>query len=345
MEHQCEGQHICLLSSTDPTGRACKCPDDLIEIIENGAKTCNPNNDTNRCNLKCHPGACKIVNNQPICICPIDYEGQFCEHYRCSGFCKNHGTCFVDVSNVRQYSNNEKPPLKCKCQQSWIGEKCEISESICRNLCHNGATCTVAKNGVEKCTCPPGYHGKNCQNCDELSCENQGICKKDENGKAMCECPEDYKGQRCEIILCEGYCSGHGQCTIRLGSPQCKCDSGFWGKQCQSDSCTNYCKNGGTCTITNSNTMTCQCLDKFTGLRCEQYQCNEDSCMNADTNPCDQTVCQNGGTCHTIENEAYCNCTSQWNGQYCQVKQHIINVIFVFYFISFHFLVDICSFR
>lgn len=317
--HPCQNQHICLLSSTEPTGRACKCPDHLSEFIhrDTGALECRaPSDDRGACSLICNQGLCKIINGQPKCKCPIDYEGDFCEHYRCSGYCKNRGVCYVDVAQKQMYSENSKPPLKCKCSASWTGDRCDIPVATCREQCHNGATCTKKSNGVESCICPSGFFGPNCEHCNELKCENQGICRKDETGAAVCDCPNDYMGTRCEDSVCEGYCSGHGQCIIRFRTPLCECEAGFWGRLCEYESCTGYCENGGTCTISVANVTVCDCPPNFTGTRCETYI--EGAVINR--SPCDDFNCQNGGTCHVIKNDPYCNCTSQYNGPNCQVN-------------------------
>lgn len=291
---------------------------------------CNRVNvESKQCRLGCNQGRCQIdAQNRPRCKCPMDYEGDFCERYRCSGHCKNHGICYVDVSHIDTRnltaSDTARPPLKCQCADTWTGDRCELSASKCHDFCLNGATCTVTPNGTEACICQKGFYGNNCQNCDELSCENQGVCVRDANGRAGCQCPEYYRGHRCENSVCEGFCSGHGQCTIRLGSPQCECDVGFWGKQCQSDSCTDYCMNGGTCTINNANMMTCQCTPTFSGLRCEHEECTSFDCTTND--PCDQMQCKNDGRCHAIGGKAICNCTIQWNGRFCEVSDARIKI-------------------
>lgn len=316
-EHPCEGEHICLLSSSAILGRTCKCADQLEEVRhkEINSSVCV---SSTQCRLKCNQGKCRLdAQNQPQCECPIDFEGEFCERYRCSGYCQNHGICFVDATK-RDSKNATLPPLKCNCADNWTGDRCELSASKCRDYCFNGATCTVTSNGTEACICPKGFFGDNCQNCDEMSCENQGVCVRDANGRASCQCREYFRGARCESSVCEGFCSGHGQCTIRLGSPQCECDVGFWGKQCQSDSCTDYCMNGGTCTINNANMMFCHCTNRFSGLRCEHEECIGAECDAVD--PCEQIQCKNDGVCHVIDEKAICNCTIQYNGQFCEVK-------------------------
>lgn len=312
--YPCENLQICLLSSTEPTGRACKCPDSLFKVTEQGTGTfCRPKNKTQACPLQCNnQGLCKMVHNQPKCKCTIDYEGEFCEHYRCSGFCKNRGVCYVDASQSKSYNENIKLPLKCHCPPTWTGEHCEMPVINCTAPCYNGI-CTV-KFGTEVCTCNTGFTGPHCEHCDELQCENQGICEKDSIGNARCQCTKDFKGIQCENSPCEGFCNGHGQCTIHSGSPKCDCHPGYWGRQCDTDECTEYCENGGTCTITADNDKICKCMPNYSGIRCETYR--ESAQILSD---CDGFSCDNGGTCHVIKNEAYCNCTAQFTGQNCQV--------------------------
>lgn len=133
-------------------------------------------------------------------------------------------------------------------------------------------------------------------------------------GNARCDCPNIFKGSRCENSVCEGYCSGRGQCLLHSGNPQCECEAGFWGRQCESQECTGFCENGGTCTINVANNTICDCLPNYSGRRCELYN-NVDS----NTPHCDSFQCANGGKCHMIKDEPICNCTSQWSGEKCQV--------------------------
>lgn len=298
----------------------CKCPNGLNQITIKNRLICQdtPSNSSN-CTIQCNQGKCEISNGKAKCNCPIDFDGDFCEHYRCSGFCKNHGTCFVDVSTYKT-DDRRKPPLKCKCPKNWTGNQCEITLVGCHETCHNGAKCILSANHTKtECICAAGYYGDSCQNCDELVCENSGICMKDKNGRPFCQCSHDYTGDRCEKNVCEGYCSGHGKCESRLGlGTFCECDHGYWGKQCQSDSCMGYCLNGGTCTVNNDNAKICQCIPPYSGLRCDHIVCSGDDC-SADINQCDQVRCQNGGTCHVISGKAHCDCSPKWSGEFCEV--------------------------
>lgn len=282
---------------------------------ETGLSVCRSNGNTQICPLHCNQGLCKIINGQPKCKCTIDYDGDFCEHYRCSNFCKNHGVCYVDASHIKMYNDSVKPPLKCNCPPNWTGEHCEIPTVNCTSPCYNGV-CSV-KYGVESCVCAAGFTGDECQHCDDLQCENGGICRKNDLGNAQCECTKDFKGVRCESSPCEGFCSGHGQCTIHLGRPQCDCDAGYWGRQCESEECTDYCRNGGTCTISPTNDKNCECMPNYYGQRCENYQ-------EPNPNDCTGFECENGGICHIIKGQAYCNCSAQFTGAHCQVSFFLV---------------------
>lgn len=174
----CDDDRICLLSSTDPIGRACKCVDGFSEVIVQNRTECRPNSNSN-CPLLCNQGFCILFNGKATCICPPDFEGTYCEQYRCAGYCKNHGTCFIDRSVIP--SQGFKPALKCLCPEKWTGERCENPIAICHEPCQNGGTCA----DMESCVCAPGFRGQHCEQCDDLQCENGGACRKDTQGRAF----------------------------------------------------------------------------------------------------------------------------------------------------------------
>lgn len=317
----CLPNSICLLSTIDPSGKVCKCKDDLVETVN--SKTANVECRTkdslpSLCELKCNHGTCKFINNEPKCICPKDYDGDYCEHYRCSGYCKNKGICSIDTLAQDQQNDDvtgtgSLAPLKCRCQPQWTGDRCEIPILRCKVFCHNGATCSITHNNIEICICPTGYNGNHCQNCNNLECEHDGVCKKNESGNSYCDCPVGYLGDRCEESICDGYCNGNGDCKIRLGSPSCQCYTGFWGKKCESDTCRSFCVNGGNCSNVMGK-MACECPPLYTGDRCQVPVC-PNGCGD---DPCSHIICQNGGSCHMVQGNPYCNCTAQWHGTLCQ---------------------------
>lgn len=55
----------------------------------------------------------------------------------CDIQCLNGGSCFL---NARQVA-------KCRCQPSYMGDRCEINQ--CRDYCKNGGTCTASHAGKD----------------------------------------------------------------------------------------------------------------------------------------------------------------------------------------------------
>ncbi|XP_037949071.1 prolow-density lipoprotein receptor-related protein 1-like [Teleopsis dalmanni] len=309
---------LCILSSESAVGYSCKCPDDLVMF---GGECKAHAEIPDYCPLKCNLGTCKLINHVPKCICQPQFEGEFCEHYRCSGYCLNYGLCTVAP---QMPGSLEQPALKCSCTHGWSGARCETSVPECQSRCHNGGSCLITEDGM-KCTCPEMYFGEQCEHCVNLTCANGGICRETLTGTTQCECPDGFTGKRCEVNVCNDFCKNQGTCSIGTkGGPQCLCPSGFYGERCESDSCRNYCHNNGTC-VDRGQRLVCTCSERFVGERCETDLCKTSSppkfCDESEIpsrNPCTGIICQNSGTCHVIKGVAMCNCTDQWNGEFCE---------------------------
>lgn len=259
------------------------------------------------CNLNCHEGTCKLIQGQgPKCVCPPQYNGPRCEHYRCSLYCKNHGICYVDNQPSSSKSLESHPPLKCKCPSQWTGDRCEKPVDVCKNRCHNGGNCTILRPEVPVCSCESGFIGIRCQNCVNLSCENGGICST-LNDREYCSCPSGYKGQQCQISICGKY----GTPVLVADGWKCECSPGYTGEKCDKKIC-DLCLNGGTCKLGNKR-MECICPKNFEGRRCEKTSCN--------------TTCRNGGKCVIVNSREICQCPDEWGGYYCEVSFSIFDVL------------------
>jgi hypothetical protein len=55
----------------------------------------------------------------------------------------------------------------------------------------------------------------------------------------------------------------------------------------------------------------------------------------SDRNECDNSPCQNGGTCLNSDGSYICNCTEGWEGHECQIGKYILNI-------CCKFAIDIC---
>lgn len=92
------------------------------------------------CDRKCVRGQCQFVDNKQICICEKEYDGEHCDHYRCSGYCHNRGVCSINDTAIipddhlfdAQHPRQIQPPLKCLCPSQFTGNRCQIPVSICK---------------------------------------------------------------------------------------------------------------------------------------------------------------------------------------------------------------------
>ncbi|XP_055528067.1 prolow-density lipoprotein receptor-related protein 1 [Wyeomyia smithii] len=317
--YPCDETTVCLLSTENPTGRRCLCPDSRMnpQLDSVGEVLKCKDEAAISCKLPCNFGVCVVENGQQKCRCPPLYDGKYCEHYICSGYCMNRGACYT-VNNVR----------KCTCLPQWTGDRCELSTGACLKYCHNGGNCSIANDGAMSCSCPKDYEGKQCQHCSNLKCENGGVCRKTATDKSQCECPDGFSGRSCEIDTCMNYCENEVECTIERGAPKCNCPEGITGERCEIRSCKELCRNGGVC-ISGTNPY-CSCRQGYEGKYCETDLCdgNENPpsyCFPQRPSPsplpssCNDFVCSNTGHCLEVRGKPICNCTNQYAGKHCEL--------------------------
>lgn len=239
-----------------------------MTTIENNKQECRPP-AVDYCPLKCNLGVCKVINHVPQCVCQPMYEGEHCEHYRCSEYCLNGGVC-APLSIPLNPNSNEPIPLKCTCKPGWSGARCEISILECQKRCHNGGSCIIKSDGM-KCSCPAKFNGDKCEHCENLKCKNGGVCRQTVRGSPICDCADGFQGKSCELNMCDNYCKNGGSCVLNHSGPKCDCPRGFEGDHCEF-SCSDYCLNGGTCDMHMDNLL-CKCPSRFIGNRCQTDIC------------------------------------------------------------------------
>ncbi|XP_055692338.1 low-density lipoprotein receptor-related protein 1 [Lutzomyia longipalpis] len=320
IEHPCRANVTCLLSPINPTERDCLCSDDMLRSDgTSDSITCTTlDKIPSLCQLKCNSGKCVFDEGEWRCSCPPQYTGEFCEHYRCSGYCKNKGMCYIDLIGMHQ-NPKEPPPLRCNCPSAWTGERCEISATVCRKFCHNGATCVDRDKNGTQCICAEGFQGSRCEYCTDLMCDNGGVCRKTVNGVSACDCPDRFSGRMCEIDSCANYCTDKGKCLNSMAGPKCICDTGYTGTKCESRIC-DKCQNGGICVASeHSDGFRCECPKEYGGDLCEVDICKENPHHEVCTpSNCGSFYCQNGGTCLSVNGTIACKCTKEWTGDSCQ---------------------------
>lgn len=103
---RCNPGALCLLTSS--TSRVCSCTMSMTTVMEGTDVTCQPP----VCGLDCNWGTCVIDDRGNVgCKCPPLYEGERCERYRCSGYCRNKGVCYPDLLGTTLYLMFNRPTV------------------------------------------------------------------------------------------------------------------------------------------------------------------------------------------------------------------------------------------
>ncbi|XP_063881494.1 prolow-density lipoprotein receptor-related protein 1-like isoform X4 [Scylla paramamosain] len=302
----CHSTALCVLSG--PGSYSCLCPDGtVIETVGDHIECHSLVASNGACNHFCLKGKCVLTEEGPKCQCDPKFEGEHCNHYRCSDYCKNGGYCQVETENQ----------LSCHCQGNWTGPLCETPMPTCDNFCENNGTCHELSDKPPYCTCNAMFTGDRCDQCKALLCENGGTCRLRVNGTysvtPMCSCAPGYHGVSCTMSVCDGYCK-HGTCSIQnRGLPLCECKLGWSGRKC--DDCINKtqcedlcadleCLNGGNCIMTGppQPRARCSCVPGYHGSSCQYSVC--DTCIN--------------GQCSIRSGMPHCECDPGWTGRLCQ---------------------------
>ncbi|VDI25827.1 Hypothetical predicted protein [Mytilus galloprovincialis] len=211
--------------------------------------------------------------------------------------------------------------------------------NVCQNPCKHGATCNDKVNDY-RCTCAPGYKGKNCEidinECLPNPCKHGATCN-DKVNDYRCTCAPGYKGKNCEIDINEclpNPCKHGATCKDKVNDYSCTCPPGYKGKNCEIDidECLpNPCKHGAICKD-RVNGYRCMCAPGYKGKNCEK-----------DINECLSNPCKHGATCNDKVNDYRCTCPPGYNGKNCEIGIINTEVIIVISCGSGFFLALVCG--
>ncbi|XP_033745666.1 fibropellin-1-like [Pecten maximus] len=268
----------------------------------NGSLVCTTGYFGPDCDVSCFNSTHGTCNHNGTFVCKTGFYGQDCD-VSCTntthGACNENGTlicktdsygpnCNVLCANTEHGKCNLNGTLEC--EEHYVGTGCEI-------FCNN----TLG----DLCSCPSGYTGERCDvklsGCSSQPCLNRGTCT--EIGMTYeCQCSNEYIGTNCEILnICAYSPCRHGQCTATSSGFHCRCKHGWTGFTCETDinECLqSVCPSGQTC-INNFGSYTCL--------------------------SCDNTTCQNNGTCSFKDHVPVCDCGRGWTGADCSIPDSCID--------------------
>ncbi|CAF1211592.1 unnamed protein product [Adineta steineri] len=301
--------------------------------------------------IQCANGRCvedKASSECFKCECSVGYTGQLCEiavdlANLCNPGCQNGGQCQQTAQNTHI----------CVCPPDYTGSRCETSIlathpciTMPTTVCQNGATCT--KHDADYlCNCAAGWSGRNCQiqdtiaTCNPSPCGAHGTCLQAvlPNGPIIiCNCEAQWTGKFCDVNLAATTTTTTTMTTATMTTPL------FTTATISTlvpitGSCTpTSCQNGGTC-HTLGTQFICVCNSQWSGPVCNVQNfitptmttmtttytttTTTISTLVPITGSCTASLCQNGGTCHSLGAQYICVCNSQWSGPICNVPNSI----------------------
>uniref|UniRef100_A0A669D5W5 Slit homolog 1 protein n=1 Tax=Oreochromis niloticus TaxID=8128 RepID=A0A669D5W5_ORENI len=194
--------------------------------------------------------------------------------------------------------------------------------------CHNQGICHSDLVEIYRCSCPPGFKGKNCETvlnaCVSSPCANGGTCRMDANqeGQYSCTCPLGFEGPTCETNIddCDDNdCENGATCIDGVNNYTCFCPPYYTGEMCEEmeDVCApgrSPCQHESTCLITSSGPK-CVCSPGYVGDDC-----------SVDYNDCEEHRCQNGAQCVDELSGYSCICPEGYSGQLCEVPPSLLSL-------------------
>ncbi|XP_033121010.1 neurogenic locus notch homolog protein 1-like [Anneissia japonica] len=206
----------------------------------------------------------------------------------------------------------------CTClEPGWSCTEIACSDPCSSSPCLNGGMC-FRKNDYYTCICPRNYNGSECQNIvpDDVCYDGERTLDNGETTfndicQQMCECNDG-------VVTCDVTDScPEPACTNPVYLPN-NCCPVCWPPEEKDGFCpeTSF-SDIGTCEDTCQHDVNCtgdqKCCFNGCGLSCTDPQ-------SEPTTLCDQSPCQNGGTCIDILSTVImCQCSPGFHGKYCEI--------------------------
>jgi hypothetical protein len=252
----------------------------------------DPNNE---CKTQlCDPADCSghgVCQDNGKCECRSSWSGKGCDTKVCprdskGTLCAGHGSC-NDVTK------------DCECEAGWCGENCGDVKKIdfpegCMSTDAANAVMCSGHGACRQLPSPPGSPPRGQCICDDRfggpdcsiakcidDCSGHGKCDE----LLTCQCNEGFGGEACEKKTCEKSGCVNGNCMDGF----CKCNKRWTGEDCNQELCPGNCNGHGTC----DNDVSCQCIEGYTGLGCENAPGCVDECGKGQCKP----LATGGGKC------------------------------------------------
>ncbi|XP_069119594.1 uncharacterized protein [Argopecten irradians] len=290
----------------------------------------NECNTTNACTQDC-----TNTKGSYSCSC---YSG-----FRGTETCADIDECALHQDGCDQFCFNSVGSYRCACREGFeldlLNRKQCLVKTACSSNSNCSQTCAVDNNGIEYCSCEPGY----LLAADNVTCNNINECTDnpcqhnctDLTPGFQCSCDSGYRLQadgatctECDLgfygMNCSQMCPCEIQNTLSCDkmNGQCTCKSGWNGTTCMDniDECNlrlSDCPPLTTCVDTNGS-FVCDCNRGYAvsnnGLCVEcpngryGYHCDSTCMCNFNqTKSCDKV----NGTC---------NCMTGWTGSTCDTN-------------------------
>ena len=266
----------------------------------------DPNNECK--SQLCDPADCSghgVCQDSGKCECRNGWLGKGCDTKACprgshGTLCAGHGSC-------------NDATKECECEAGWCGENCgdvkkiDFPQGCMSNDATNAAMCSghgacrqlpspPGSPPIGECNCDDRYGGPDCSVAKCIDdCSGHGKCDE----LLTCQCNVGFGGESCKEKTCEKAGCVNGECLDGF----CKCNKRWIGEDCSEALCPEDCNGHGTC----EKDVSCQCVEGYTGLGCENAPGCVDECGKGQCTPL-----EGGG--------GKCKCPLGLDGVACEVE-------------------------